>query len=399
MNALRPIVLILVAAASSSSLVAHQSAPPVRRRTAGSGQAVDQGRRFDGRDGHRRRRRRPRPRRQARHRPQAHRFELYEEKVLQDVGSFTPVNRAEAAAATTAAAARRRRPRRDRREGAAGDGVAVRSPDARCEGLAYKAASTTSARSFTANNVVAVFGIDLSLMFYQPFTRDGDLLRKAFETRWARHVGVPERPPAAVKLRRRRTTAQAPSPRRRARPDRAAASTRPPPPTRSSRDDESHARAVQSLESDEEGYSTANALLAIVSAMKSIPGRKSMVSSRRAVDHANVSPVHVGDRGWRPRQRQHLSDGRRRPAHREHARRDPRGVGARVQPANSSDRQPAQPSADDQVLETTRPAAADPHSGLGMLADQTGGFLIANSNDLARRLRQRSTPTCGTPTC
>ena len=25
---------------------------------------------------------------------------------------------------------------------------------------------------------------------------------------------------------------------------------------------------------------------------------------------------------------------------------------------------------------------ADPHSGLGLLADQTGGFLIANSNDL-----------------
>src|SRR6476619_3168534 len=95
MNALRPIVLILVAAASSSSLVAHQSAPP--RPAAGqpaAGQAV-RTKDVDStavtaivvdvvvrdRDG----------------KPvtdlKASDFELYEEKVLQDVGSFTPVNR------------------------------------------------------------------------------------------------------------------------------------------------------------------------------------------------------------------------------------------------------------------------------------------------------------------
>ena len=37
------------------------------------------------------------------------------------------------------------------------------------------------------------------------------------------------------------------------------------------------AETFQSLERDEAGYATANALMAVVSAMKAIPGRKSVV--------------------------------------------------------------------------------------------------------------------------
>ena len=41
---------------------------------------------------------------------------------------------------------------------------------------------------------------------------------------------------------------------------------------------------------------------------------------------------------------------------------------------------------------------ADPHSGLDQLADQTGGFLIANTNDLRGGFQPHRHATCGTTT-
>src|SRR5205085_282807 len=107
MNALRPLVLMLVAAASSASLVAHQAAQP--RPPAGppaAGQAV-RTKDIDAtavtaivvdvvvrdRDGKPVTDLKPTD------------FELYEEKQLQEVGSFTPVNRPDPAAGPAAAAA------------------------------------------------------------------------------------------------------------------------------------------------------------------------------------------------------------------------------------------------------------------------------------------------------
>ena len=109
------------------------------------------------------------------------------------------------------------------------------TPDAKA--LAHKAAINYIGQGATANNVVGVFGIDLSLIFYQPFTRDGDAAAQGGRGGGGpRHVGLPERPRQRRQRRRRPRRPPRPrSTRSRPPPDRAAASTPPRPPTRSSR--------------------------------------------------------------------------------------------------------------------------------------------------------------------
>src|SRR4029079_18344529 len=146
------------------------------------------------------------------------------------------------------------------------------------------------------------------------------------------------------------------------------------------------AQQFTSLESDEEGYSTANALLAIVSSMKAIPGRQTMVffseglsittnvqsrftSVIAAANRANVSIYPMDAAGLRTEST--LA------ATRE-------GVAAAAQ--RTLNRNPTRDPSDRPMTEALEKnealLRADPHSGLGQLADQTGGFLIANSNDL-----------------
>ncbi len=394
MNALRPIVLILVAAASSSSLVAHQSAPP--RPAAGqpaAGQAV-RTKDVDStavtaivvdvvvrdRDGKPVTDLKPTD------------FELYEEKVLQDVGSFTPVNRSEAAAATTAAAASTPAPAPGAPTAAtqAPQVIALLfdrlTPDAKA--LAHKAALNYIGQGATADNVVGVFGIDLSLIFYQPFTRDGDQLRKAVEDAVGRATsGSQSGRSAAVKAAQAADAAQATLTAQEGAAGQgggvdASAAANAVFSSMTSR----IAQQFTSLESDEEGYSTANALLAIVSAMKAIPGRKSMVffseglsitsnvSSRftsviAAANRANVSIYPMDAAGLRTESTLAAT------------REGVQGASSRRMNANPTSLPNDRPMTE--ALETNEALLhADPHSGLGVLADQTGGFLIANSNDL-----------------
>jgi len=211
MNAFRPLALLLVAAASSASLVAHQATPS---KPAAAGQAV-RTKDIDAtavtaivvdvvvrdRDGKPVTDLKPTD------------FELYEEKVLQDVGSFMPVNRSDAAAAAPAAAAvTTPAPGAPSTVTQAPQVIALLfdrlTPDAKA--LAHKAALNYIGQGATANNVVGVFGIDLSLIFYQPFTRDGDALRKAVEDAVGRATsGSQSSRSAAVQAARAADAAQA----------------------------------------------------------------------------------------------------------------------------------------------------------------------------------------------
>ena len=209
-------------------------------------------------------------------------FELYEEKVLQDVGSFTPVNRPDPAAATPAAPVAPTPARRRAAVTQAPQVIALifdrLTPDAKA--LAHKAAINYIGQGATANNVVGVFGIDLSLIFYQSFTRDGDAAAQGGRGGGGpRHVGLPEQPRERRQARRRLR-----------RPPRPRSTRGRPPPDRAAGVDAAAAANAQFasmtnriaqqftlLEADEEGYSTANALLAVVSAMRAIPGRKSVI--------------------------------------------------------------------------------------------------------------------------
>ena len=394
MNAFRPLVLMLAAAASSASLAAHQATPP--RPPAGppaAGQAV-RTKDVDStavtaivvdvvvrdRDG----------------KPvtdlKASDFELYEEKVLQDVGSFTPVNRPEPAAAAPAAAAASVTPPPGAPTATtqAPQVIALLfdrlTPDAKS--LAYKAALNYIGQGSTANNVVGVFGIDLSLIFYQPFTRDGDALRKAVEDAVGRATsGSQSGRSAAVKAAQAADAAQATLQAQEAAAGQgggvdAAAAANAVFSNMTSR----IAQQFTSLESDEEGYSTANALLAIVSSMKAIPGRKTMVffseglsittnvqsrftSVIAAANRANVSIYPMDAAGLRTESTLAAT------------REGVQGASSRRMNANPTSLPNDRPMTE--ALETNEALLhADPHSGLGQLADQTGGFLIANSNDL-----------------
>jgi VWFA-related protein len=388
MNVLRPFALLATAALCSASVVAQQASPPrppaqapgaVRTKdvdaTAVTAIVVDVVVRD--RDG----------------KPvtdlKASDFELVEEGVPQDIGSFTPVNRPESgtqAAAPAGPAAPAAAPATT----VAPEVIALLfdrlTPDARV--LAHKAALGYLGEGKVAKNVVGIFGIDLSLVFYQPFTRDGDALRKGIEQATGRAT-------SQFNGREQQTNAQAMMEQAQQAVDAGAQSAGPGGggvdpaaaanlqfATMTNR----MAQQFNSLESDQQGYSTANALLAIVSAMRTIPGRKSVVffseglsittnvqsrftSVIATANRANVSIYPMDAAGLRTESL--LSETRE-------------GVNAAAR--RTANRNPTTLPNDrpmtEALEENERLLRADPHSGLGQLADQTGGFLIANSNDL-----------------
>src|SRR4029453_12604630 len=143
--------------------------------------------------------------------------------------------------------------------------------------LAYKAARAYVGDGKGANNIVAVFGVDLALVLHQPFTRDGDLIRKAIDAAGGR---------ASSQFANTRAA-------QRAAGDLAARAGAPKPgaggPGTQSVNAGTASEAAfaqmaldtlesfQSLERDQQGYATSNSLLAIVNALRALPGRKSVV--------------------------------------------------------------------------------------------------------------------------
>lgn len=386
MNVLCPLALLAVAGISSATVVAHQAAAP-RAQSPGAVRSKD----VDAtavtaivvdvvvrdRDG----------------KPvsdlKASDFELTEEGVAQDIGSFTPVNRPESG--TEAAPA----------PGPAAPGAPPASmvapeviallfdrltPDARV--LAHKAALGYLGDGKVAKNVVGVFGIDLSLVFYQPFTRDGDALRNGIEQATGRATsqfnGREQQASAQAMMEQAQQAVNAGA--QSAGPGGAGVDPAAAANLQFATMTNRMAQQFASLESDQQGYSTANALLAIVSAMRTIPGRKSVVffseglsittnvqsrftSVIATANRANVSIYPMDAAGLRTESTLTAT------------RDGVQGASRRTLNMNPTSLPNDRPMTE-ALEENERLLRADPHSGLGQLADQTGGFLIANSNDL-----------------
>lgn len=324
-------------------------------------------------------------------------FELFEDGVRQDIGSFTPVreapapDRAPAAPAGVAATpAPTSRAASTSAPAASPEIMALvfdrLSPDAR--DLARKAALAYVGEGEVSNNIIAVFGLDLSLTSYQPFSRDADLIRQAIEAAGTRaptpyQSNSEQRTSTAQQLAR--ATGQLDS-----LTSNAAAGSQA---IGGAASDQQFAamqlRMLQqfdSLERDQKGYATSNGLMAIVSAMRAIPGRKSVVffseglsipekvqsqfiSVIDAANRANVSIYPMDPAGLRT----------------ESTTKETREGITSASLANL-DRNPSRDQTGEPMMAALERnealLRADPHSGLGMLADQTGGFLIANTNDL-----------------
>jgi VWFA-related protein len=144
------------------------------------------------------------------------------------------------------------------------------------------------------------------------------------------------------------------------------------------------------LERDQRGYSTANALMAVVSSMSALPGRKAVVffseglsippnAEERfqavvaAANRANVSIYSVDAAGLRTE------------SPLKEAREEIMAAGNRRLQRNPTSEATDQPMM--YALERNEAnLRLDPHSGLGLLSDQTGGLLVANTNDFRQAL-------------
>lgn len=148
------------------------------------------------------------------------------------------------------------------------------------------------------------------------------------------------------------------------------------------------------LERDQEGFATINSLLAVINPMQNLPGRKTIIffseglkippavmtkfpAVVNAANRANVS-IYAIDAG-----------GLRAESNTLEASRELNSIAAARmnQQARGNDRGSSGPYM--RALERNEDLLRfDPRSGLGMLSDQTGGFLIHDTNDLAGGVRR-----------
>jgi VWFA-related protein len=154
------------------------------------------------------------------------------------------------------------------------------------------------------------------------------------------------------------------------------------------------ARALESLEQDAQGYSTTNTLLAVVSGLRDIPGRKTLIffsqgliipstvqaqfrSVIASANRANVS-VYAVDAGGLPVESQTAE------ARREIVQAAGRGLmdmsGTIVDASNGGMMR--------ELERNESLLSLNPESGLKELAEETGGFLIRGTNDASGAFRR-----------
>jgi VWFA-related protein len=242
----------------------------------------------------------------------------------------------------------------------------------------------------TSRHHMGVFAIDLSLMPLQPFTRDVSLIRKAVDE-FARHsssqygsyaearrdAGRMEAANNSLNAAQAATTGGQGS----TGEGMAAAAVQ----QAMAQSQNQMAQTFEMLERDQAGYASANALMAVVNGMRAIPGRKSIVffseglsippnvqerflSVIASANRANVSIYPMDAMGLRTESSTGATRDEMLAQAKQTLNRNP-----------SRDTNQAMSAAMERNEDLLR---MDPHAGLGQLAEETGGFLIANTNDL-----------------
>lgn len=280
------------------------------------------------------------------------------------------------------------------------------SPEARA--LARKAGLAYAQEGMAGGGFTGVFGIDQSLRTLQTFTDDAVLIKDAVEhatstatsSSGADAARVRSNIDRSVSLDRQMADSASAVAAAGAARDNAAASEAAAAGGQAMLSQvfvEMQTRMLEQyerLERDQEGQATINSLLAVISPMQKLPGRKTIIffseglklppnvqqkfpAVINAANRANVSIYSIDAAGLR------IESGTA-----EAAREINSIAAARMeQQARSSDRVSSGPYM--RSLERNEDLLRfDPRSGLGSLSDQTGGFLINNTNDLASGLRR-----------
>lgn len=347
-------------------------------------------------------------------------FEILEDGLPQELGGFTPIFRRKADDAappaleasavagasdltTAAPSAQGRKPQASPEALAMPTEVLALvfdrlTPDARA--LAYRAALGYVDGNSSADRVVGVYGLDLSLIPYQAFTKDQAAVRRAldqfanratsqFSGSRADREQLAQRQAAAGSLasRAEQVAAGGGAGAGQAASGMAGAQVEAQMAAMQSR----MLQTFETLERDQRGYSTANGLMAVVSGMRNIPGRKAVIFFSEglsippnvedrftavvaAANRANVSIYSMDAAGLRTESPLKESRDELMAASETTLRRNPsRDVNAPMI----------------QALERNEDRLRmDPQSGLTRLADQTGGLMVGNTNDFRRGLRR-----------
>jgi VWFA-related protein len=330
-------------------------------------------------------------------------FEVYEDGVRQQVDLFEVIRpgASDAAAPEAALPAREAAARspRTRSEIALIALVFDRlSPDARS--LAKQAALTYLDGSRRDDDRVGVFTIDLSLVTQQGYTNDAVAIREAIERAGERATSAYASSSGRQRqLERQTEMAQPAAPAAGGAAGGAAAGAagaEAGAAAAAAQLQQMELRMLQSfeaLERDQQGYATTNGLLAVVNSMRLMPGRKTVVffseglalpsnvqAHFRAViseaNRANVS-VYAMDAGGL-RAQSTLEATRREMIAAARAQVQQRGSGSDYTGGAMSK----------QLEKNEDLLRMDPHSGLGQLSEDTGGFLVRDTNDLRAGFRK-----------
>ena len=282
------------------------------------------------------------------------------------------------------------------------------SPEARS--LARKAGVAYAQEGMAAGDFTGVFRIDLSLNTVQPFTDNSDLVKTAIERATTATPSTYVSGAQKVRDLADQNTAL----------DQTANSSAAAAQTAGGARDSAGASAAgqasglaaaqqelnqmqssmleqfEALERDQQGFATINGLLAVINPMRNLPGRKTIVFFSEgialppsvqmkfpavisAANRANVAIYTIDAAGLR------IEGGQ------EQAAAELNSIAAQriQQQGRGSDRGVNGPYT--KSLERNEDLLRfDPRSGLGQLADETGGFLIHDTNDLAGGLRRMS---------
>jgi VWFA-related protein len=277
------------------------------------------------------------------------------------------------------------------------------TPDGR--NVAFQAARTYLHRERRLDDLVGVFSIDLALHTLQPFTTDRDLIAQGID-RAAGQAAAPftsSRAQATEMRRLQSDVDQASNALTSAQSSAAGsgagaglASQARGLSARSEALNEAQVtlrmlRTFESMEHDQQGYATTNALQAIVDGLQALPGRKTIVFfSEGVMIPPNVqqqfrSVIHSANRA---NVSIYAMD----------------AAGLRTESVNQRARDELQAAAEQRIRSLGREESMgiltrdmertedllrlNPHHGLEQLAHETGGFLIKDTNDAASGFRQ-----------